>query len=380
MVIHKRFKLALLSNIALLLFFLTYLGNAQQPSLQINSRGEELRLFGPTNTYYQIQYSEDLADWRPAWGPWGQKFFLTNSPANENFGRLNVPSLFYRAEAFLVSATNGSSADVCAEDDNLNIALVGDIPHYSIIATHPTYQVMGSDCTPDFNNCTNAGGGNDYAFTPLWAKLFDNGTDYLIVNRKDKFWRPQGMDVTLNGGSLYTNIHYIELGRKIPNAPSWPIFFALYCDGNLRLIPFPPSNLGSVCFGSSVIVGPAEPAARPMAEIAALDYRSASRTMLVTYRAGGTAILDVGTLTRANAVVKVAVNYPTDLPFCTVRSMFVSDGNSDCDHVQWKNLDGLTATDPILSFSGTVGTEWFFTRLASSAHNNSSPDIRLVLY
>ena len=177
-----------------------------------------------------------------------------------------------------------------------------------------------------------------------------------------------------------SDIHYVVLHRKLPDEERWPQFCVLYADGNLRLIPQPPVPGVDVCYGSSVIVGPAAVASRPLAEIASVDYRSSTKELFVTCRDGGSAVLDVGLVNRTNAVVRVTVNYPTDRPFCTFRSMFVTETNSDAALVEWKDLSAITHEDPIVSFSGTVGAEWFFKRETPSAHNLSAPDIRIVPY
>jgi hypothetical protein len=340
---------------------------AQRPGLAIN-QSLELRLLGHTNNYYQLESTTNLS----GWSPYGDPFPLLAAPGVVFLNPTNVGQ-FFRARA-LVYATNCSVATACAEEDNINIPLRGDVLRYTITASHPTYTVTSSDCAANFSNCTNSGGTN-YSFTALTAKPFDNGTDYLVVNREATFWRPYGMNVTVNGASLYPNIHYIELGRKMPDAASWPLFLALYCDGNLRLIPFPPDHLPSVCFGSSIIVGPAAPASRPLAEIASIDYRTASRSMLVTYRSGGTATLNVSALDRTNASVTVTVNYPTDQPFCTVRSMYVGQGNCDLDTVGFTDLSGVMYSYPVIQFTGAISSAWSFKRSLYSVHNNSAPDI-----
>ena len=343
---------------------------AQPPTLGIN-RGLQLQLFGHINNYYQLESSTNLTHWNA----YGTNFPVASVPQVTTLSPGTSP-VFFRARA-LVFGTNASVWTTCAEDDNVNIPLRGDVRGFTIKALHPAYTVTQSDCTPNFNSCTNSGG-TDYPFTPLSAKPFDNGTDYFIVTRQAAFWRPYGMDVAINGAVLYTNIHYVQLGRKVPGVSSWPIFLALYCDGNLRLIPFPPANLPDVCFGTSVIVGPALPATRPMAEIAALDYRPVSRTLLLTYRTGGTAILDVNTLSRTNATVGVTVNYPTDQPFCTIRSMYVTDGNCDMDTVSFLGLDNVVEMLPVMAFTTGLSSTWSFTRSQYSAHNNSAPDLYIL--
>ena len=196
------------------------------------------------------------------------------------------------------------------------------------------------------------------------------------------------MTVTVNGNtaSKETNMQQVALVRYIPDSSGeWPNFFVLYCDGNMRLIPFPPAGHPSVSYGSSVIVGPTDLTystdgleARPVCEIDSVDYRTASKTMFVNYKSGGTAVLDVTNVTRTQAVVKVTVNYPTHKPFCTLRSNYVSEAKCDTGTVVWKDLENVTHTDQVMSFNGSVGKEWFFTRATPSVTRNSAPDIHIV--
>jgi uncharacterized protein (TIGR03437 family) len=276
-----------------------------------------------------------------------------------------------------VQASNRSTPTQCAEDDNLNIYLRGPVASFIVEATHPTYPIANDTCAADFRNCQPGSGG--YSFTPLVVSLYDDGQTVVEAVREASFWRPVGMNAAINNTIPRTNIHYIRVYRKVTDANSWPQFFVLYADGNMRLIPHPPAGASSVCFGSSVIIGPAAPAERPIAEIAGVIYRSATQKLEVTYRAGGSATLDLSEVNRQIARVHVAVNYPTDLPFATFRSMFVTETNADAARVSWTDTNGNAHDDPILSFTEGHAKEWFFSRRTLSQHNSSAPDIRIKL-
>jgi len=81
-----------------------------------------------------------------------------------------------------------------------------------------------------------------------------------------------------------------------------------------------------------------------------------------------------------NAVLKVSVNYPTDLPFCTIRSMYVADGNNDMDTLMWKDMTDTVDNAPVIPFTGAIGTKWFALRQHASMHNTTSPDIMVDTY
>ena len=360
--------------IAMIVLSFVTLVYAQRPSLGIGPE-MELQVFGHTNNYYRIESSTNLADWISQ----ETYFSISNTPYIQPIGTTNKAREFFRAIA-LFSSANYSYPDPDAEHDNLNIPLMGDVTNFSIIATHPfAYQPTNYNLAADFSGAPTNEVTTNYYFSPtLYTIHFV--TSYMLVEREASWWTPQGITVTLNGSLIDTNIHHIYTGKEIPDNSGAPEYFDIYCDGNVRLIPFPPIGQSNVSFGISIIVGPAPvDANRPFVDIESIDIRSVSQTLFVTYRTGGTAIIDFSTVTRTNAILKVTVNYPTDKTFCTFRSMFAADGNSDCDHVWWRGIDGLTNSSPVMSFSGTVGTEWFFYRQTISSHNQSAPDIRIVI-
>lgn len=272
---------------------------------------------------------------------------------------------------------NQSTATLCAEEDNVNIPILSNVDSFIIEATHPAYIVGTDNCAPDFANCPPAVPG--YPFIPGVFELFNDGETIVEAIRESEWWLPNGIDFSVDNNDPENDIHYIRIYRKIADANEWPQFFVLYMDGNVRLIPHPPVGTDSVCFGSSVIIGPAPIAERPMAEIASARYISASGTVEILYQAGGTATLEFLEINRTIARVMITVNYTTKIPFATFRSMFVEDGNSDVDHVIWKNTSGNFNDEPIMTFLGGEGIEWLFFRRTRSQHNTSSPDIRIKL-
>jgi hypothetical protein len=278
-------------------------------------------------------------------------------------------------------ALDQSTTTQCAEHDNVNIPFLGTVASFTVEAMHPGYHgyhVSTYACMADFTNCPPPDPG--YPFPPGVFTLFDDGETVVEAVREASWWRPNGMAAAADDGAPVTDMHYVRVSRKIPDANEWPQFLALYMDGNLRLIPHPPGGAKSVCFGSSVIIGPAAIAARPIAEISSVRYLSKSQTLEIMYRTGGSAHLIVQDVNRAMARVWVIVRYPTDrLPFATLRSMFVAEGNADVDHVQWEDAAGRTHDDAILTFPGGNGTEWCFYRRTSSRHNPSAPDLRISL-
>jgi hypothetical protein len=281
---------------------------------------------------------------------------------------------FFRLRVSYPMATNVSSATLCTEEDNVNIALVGCVSSFTIQASHPAYDVTTNYCGANTNNCPAPG--PDYSFTGLTNEIYNDGLTIVEAVRESQWWRPNGMLASDDADIPLTNIHYIRIYRKIADTNEWPQFFVLYMDGNLRLIPHPPFRLSNVCFGSPVIVGPADIAQRPIAEISAVRFVSSSNLVEVSYAAGGNAVIELTEVNRTNALVRVAVGYPGNRPFATFRSMYVQDGNADVDRVSCVDANGVVGVGtPVLTYAGGEASSCFFYRSTPSAHNTTAPHI-----
>lgn len=276
------------------------------------------------------------------------------------------------------SIENRSTSTLCAEEDNINWTLSGTTGRFLLRATHPTYAVTTHYCPTDFRNCPPPSG-NDYPFDPAALKLYDDGVWVVWAYRDATWWRPHGMMASCVGGPSLVDAHRIAVSKKITGENSWPQFLVIYQDGNLRLIPHPPVGASSVCFGASVIVGPAEPAQRPLAEIATISFDRADKTLLITYVTGGSARLSMS-VDRTEGRVLARVSYPTALPFATFRSMYVSETNCDTAWLAMSRRRALVADVPVLDGTGLQeADEFFFYRKITSSHNTSAPDITILI-
>ena len=189
------------------------------------------------------------------------------------------------------------------------------------------------------------------------------------------WWRPTAMEADVSGNSAQAD--YLVLYRKIKDQDSWPQFFVLYEDGNIRLKPHAPKGMPDVCFGSSVIVGPATTGKRPHADIKKVVVNTSSNpqdfpSLDITYASGEIAHLDLF-VDRTQAVVDVTPGYHTDAqaPFAVFRSMWVRDGRADADHIRTSQTDASILSD----WTSLAGPWWFFYRATKSDHNPSAPDI-----
>jgi len=272
-------------------------------------------------------------------------------------------------------AENRSYSTTCAEKDNVNIPLFAEsqIEQFRVVATHPQYPIDPGDypCPPIWEGCE---AGDPVSSGNTCSKLWDDGTNVIEVCSVPSWWRPYRMKVRVNGET--TECHYLRLYQKIENEASWPQFFVLYEDGNVRLKPHPPNGMADVCFGSSVIIGPATPDKRPFVDIREVEVYPEDLALKVTYREGSTAYFHLA-VDRSHATLDIDVGYQTDAktPFAIFRSMWVKDGLADADHV--RTAEGA---HPILGDWQTLkGPWWYFHRTTKSEHNPSSSDIWIAL-
>ena len=212
----------------------------------------------------------------------------------------------------------------------------------------------------------------------LITKLYDDGETVIEAVTEPNWWRPKGMGVSVDKGQEASNVSYLRLYRRSEEKESWPQFLIFYSDGSMRLNPQPPVGSQNVCFGSSVVIGPAAIADKPFADVIYARYVSIIKRLIVIFKNGGQATLDLSKLNRQTARVRVAVNYPTDkLPFATFRSMYVAPDKADVDNVRWTEASGMKHEIDIMTFTNAVGKEFFFYRGVPSKHNTSAPDIRI---
>jgi hypothetical protein len=65
-----------------------------------------------------------------------------------------------------------------------------------------------------------------------------------------------------------------------------------------------------------------------------------------------------------------------DRPFAALRSMFVTEGNSDVAQVAWRGKGEQAWTQaPVMSFSRASAAELWAGRTTPSRHNTSAPDM-----
>jgi hypothetical protein len=275
-----------------------------------------------------------------------------------------------------LTAKNLSYPTTCAEEDNINVPLRGaGVLQFEVRATHPAYDFLPNQCEADFSGCPSPLATTSAALRGAnlsCQQIFDDGVNVFNLCTEPAWWRPYAMTVRVAGAA--SSGHRLVLNRKIADAASWPEVLVVYQDGNVRVKPHPPAGVADVCFGSSVIVGPAaEDPRRPYVDIAAIDIEPTGPCFDLTYLSGGRSRFCLA-VNRQEARLNVVPSHADDPPFATFRSMWVEDGNADVDQVT-----SPAGAWPILGPWAQLGGPWWsFERRVRSRHNTSAPDVRIT--
>ena len=193
-----------------------------------------------------------------------------------------------------------------------------------------------------------------------------------------------GMAVNIVGGPSRPDHDFIQFLKRADNDHDPPQIFVLYANGYARIIPQPPAGREQrVCFGASMILGPAEEdSLYPITAIERLDIDPLKMTITVKYKNGSSAVLYLQAEPGKTTVRVTDVTYDTvTMPFVTMRSMWVADDNSDIAGVQTASSSGGLQTYTIVSqpeeWTTLTGNSWLFYRPTYSRHNTSAPDFKI---
>lgn len=193
-----------------------------------------------------------------------------------------------------------------------------------------------------------------------------------------------GMAVHIVGGPSRPDHDFIQFLKRADDDHDPPQIFVLYANGYARIIPQPPvGREDRVCFGASIIVGPAEEdPVYPNTAIERLDIDPKKMTIQVRYKNGSSAVLHLQAEPGTTTVRVTDVTYDTvRKPFVTMRSMWVADDNSDLARIQAASLPGIMHTYTIVpkheEWRTLPGDSWFFYRPFYSRHNTSAPDFKV---
>jgi hypothetical protein len=293
---------------------------------------------------------------------------------------LTLPRAARAATPLAVEVVNASVPTLCAETDNVYLQfLSAEVRRFKIVAEHPAYAgtIVADRSAPDFHHCDMSG---DPVFKaePRRVTLYETGDLQLVGYAFSSFWRPNTVPVRV-GQRVENGLHLLQLFTKYRQRTE-EVLVVYPADGYWRARPLPPPHLGYSAYGSSFLLGPVEPTARPFVDIREIAFNPATLTFRLALARGGTATLRVEAVDEEHieiaATLDPAVAPP--LPFVALRSMFVTETNNDTAEATWLAPGARAfATAPVMDFRRASVTEFRAGRRLPSRHNTSAPDMVL---
>jgi hypothetical protein len=282
------------------------------------------------------------------------------------------------ADQLAVEAVNASEPTLCAEKDNVYLKLQsGDVRRFTVEAVHPAYigTIVVDRWAPDFTNCDMS---KDpvFKFEKRRLTIYETEEWQLVGLTFPSFWRPHQVPVRV-GSRIESGFHLLQLWTRYQERAE-EVLVIYPADGYWRARPLPPQNLRWSAYGSSFLIGPVEVEGRPFVDIRDIAFDPATRTFTLNFARGGSATLRLDKLDQERIVldVNLAQAVAAPRPFAALRSMFVSEGNSDVAWIGWRGKGGQSwSQSPVMSFGKTNAAELWAGRIAPSRHNTSAPDM-----
>lgn len=277
-----------------------------------------------------------------------------------------------------VDVINESEPTLCAEKDNVYLKLQsGEARRFTIEAMHPAYvgTIVTDRWQPDFTRCDMS---NDpvFRFQPRQVTIYESAEWRLVGHTYDSFWRPNQVPVRV-GNRVENGLHLLQLWTWT-NGRADEVLVLYPADGYWRARPKPAANLRSSVYGSSFLIGPVETEGRPLVDIKDVTYDPETKTFTLSFVRGGNATLRVERLDDERIVLDVNLSQSAGAqrPFAALRSMFVSEGNSDVARVGWRTKGSqLWQENAVMAFKRAAASELWAGRLVPSRHNTSAPDM-----
>ena len=208
---------------------------------------------------------------------------------------------------------------------------------FTIEAQHPAYigTIVQDRWAPDFTNC-DMSKDPSFKFEKRRLTIYETEEWQLVGLTFPSFWRPNQVPVRV-GNRVETGFHLLQLWTRYQERAE-EVLVLYPADGYWRARPLPPQNLRWSAYGSSFLVGPVEVEGRPFVDIHEIAFDPATRTFTLKFARGGDATLRLDKLDQERIVLDVTLGATIDSarPFAALRSMFVTEGNSDVALLGWR--------------------------------------------
>ena len=279
-----------------------------------------------------------------------------------------------------VEVTNKSGPVLCAEKDNVHLDFASPaVRKMRVQAVPPAYigTIVTDRWAPDWTACDMTRDPNFRADNARRITFWETPDFWLTGYTFPSFWRPNTVPVRV-GQRVEQGLHLVQFWMRFrERAEEVLVFYPP--DGYWRARPLPFGDLRWTAYGSSFLVGPIEIEGRPFVDIKDIEFDPATRTLKTNFVRGGSASVRLDKLDQERIVLDVTLSAPItekDRPFAGLRSMYVSEGNSDVSRLAWRKKDGKTFTQfPIMNFMRATASEVWAGRTLPSKHNTSAPDM-----
>jgi hypothetical protein len=282
------------------------------------------------------------------------------------------------AEQLAVEAVNASEPTLCAEKDNVYVKLQsGETRRFTVEAVHPAYigSIVVDRWAPDFTSC-DMSSDPAFKFEKRRLTIYETEEWQLVGLTFPSFWRPNQVPVRV-GDRTETGFHLLQVWTRYQERAE-EVLVLYPADGYWRARPLPPQNLRWSAYGSSFLIGPVEIDGRPFVDIKDIAFDPATRTFALNFVRGGSATLRLDKLDQERIVLDVSLSQavPAGRPFAALRSMFVTEGNSDVAWIGWRGKGAQSwSRSPVMNFGKESVAELWAGRLSPSRHNTSAPDM-----
>lgn len=291
------------------------------------------------------------------------------------FALLVAPAL---AQEVPVRVENRSEPTLCAERDNVTVDLASrEVRSFRVEARHPAY--IGTLHTDrfeaDWHNCTGFPQDPAYAFEPVRVTLHESFSWQIVAHRFGRFWRERTAPIRI-GERTFENFHLIQVWLRIDQRAE-EVLVLYPGDGYWRARPLPPRHMSWSAYGSSFLIGPVETQERPLVDLSEIRYDPDTLTFTLRFARGGEGRVRLAYLDREIISLDVVLDRPVDgRPFATVRSMFVTETNSDVARMGWRVPGEERWREALILDAPAVTTsELWLGRSVVSRHNTSAPDM-----
>lgn len=276
-----------------------------------------------------------------------------------------------------VEVINNTTKTLCAEHDNVHVDFrAKGLRQFDIQVTHPVYiaTVNKERAAFDLTSCTFR---NDpvFAAEPRKKTFWETNEFWLVGYTFPGFWRPNDVPFRV-GDTVEKGFHLVQLWM-LHRERAEEVLVVYPPDGYWRARPLPFEDLRWTAYGSSFLAGPVEVNRRPLVRLKEIVFDPRTRTFTMHYLRGGTGKLRLHSVDQKQMTLQVSfsADVPDRYPFAALRSMYVTEANSDVARVAWRRLNGKAWSESLISeFRNTVASEIRAGRTTPSRHNLSAPD------